>query len=140
MKRIPPAFDDDPHDDSVLELVAERLGFRDRIRAHPVLGWIYRILVAIAGGIIIIAGIIMIPAPGPGWVVVFLGLGVLGTEFAWAQRLLEYGKRKVRRWTDWIKGQSLLIRGLVGLAGLCLLTGMMLAGVHSLGWRGFPFS
>jgi len=121
-------------------MVAERLGFRDRIRRHPILGWVYRILVAIVGTAILVVGIIMIPAPGPGWLVVFLGLGVLGTEFAWARRLLEYGRRQFRRWTDWIKRQSLLLRFLIGLAGIAVLAGVVLAGLHSVGWRGFPFS
>jgi uncharacterized protein (TIGR02611 family) len=82
----------------------------------------------------------MIPAPGPGWLVVFIGLGVLGTEFAWARRLLVYAKRQVLGWTDWIKKQSLLVRGLVGLAGLILLGALALVGAYSMGWRGFPFS
>jgi uncharacterized protein (TIGR02611 family) len=124
----------------MLEMVAERLGFRDRIRRHPILGWVYRILVAIVGTAILAVGIIMIPAPGPGWLVVFLGLGVLGTEFAWARRLLEYGRRQLRRWTDWIRRQSLFVRFLVGLAGLAVLAGLVLAGLHGVGWRGFPFS
>ncbi len=124
----------------MLEVVAERLGFRDRIRAHPILGWVYRIAVALVGGAVLVAGIIMIPAPGPGWVVVFLGLGILGTEFAWARRLLAYTKRHVLGWTDWIKKQSLAVRGLVGLAGFVLLAGLVVAGAYSMGWRGFPFA
>lgn len=120
--------------------MAERFGFLDGIRAHPILGWIYRILVAVVGGAVLIAGIIMIPAPGPGWVVVFLGLGILGTEFAWARRLLTYTKTKVLGWTDWIKKQPLYVRALCGLAGLVLLAGLVVGGAYSMGWRGFPFS
>ena len=135
-----PAFEDGPHDDSVLESVAERLGFRDRIRQRPVLGWVYRILVGIVGTLIIALGLFLIPAPGPGWFIVFLGLGVLGTEFAWARRVLAYARRQVHGWTEWIKKQSLLVRGLVGLVGLIALTGLVLFSAYSLGWRGFPFS
>ncbi len=124
----------------MLEAVAERFGFLDRIRAHPVLGWVYRILVALVGGAVLIAGIIMIPAPGPGWVVVFLGLGILGTEFAWARRLLVYTKTKVLGWTGWIKKQPLAVRGLFCLAGLVVLAGLIAGGAYSMGWRGFPFA
>jgi uncharacterized protein (TIGR02611 family) len=121
-----------------LEVVAERFGFRDRIRAHPLLGWVYRILVAIVGGAVLVAGIIMIPAPGPGWFVVFIGLGILGTEFAWARRLLVFTKRHVLRWTHWIGQQSLLVRGLFALLGAVLLGGLALLGAYSMGW--WPFN
>ena len=33
--------------------------------------------------------------PGPGWLVVFLGLAILGTEFAWAKRLAAFTKRQL---------------------------------------------
>ena len=33
--------------------------------------------VGFIGGVVLVAGIIMIPYPGPGWVTVFLGLGIL---------------------------------------------------------------
>jgi uncharacterized protein (TIGR02611 family) len=124
----------------VLDAVADRFGFRDRIRAHPVLGVLYRVLVGLIGTAIVVAGIIMIPAPGPGWFVVFAGLGVLSTEFAWAHRVLHYARGKVHGWTEWVKRQSLLVRALVGLAGMVLLTGLFLMTAYSFGWRGFPFA
>lgn len=33
-------------------------------------------------------GLVMLVTPGPGWLVIVLGLGVLGVEFVWARRLL----------------------------------------------------
>ena len=48
---------------------------------------------AIVGGVIILAGIIMIPYPGPGWLVVFAGLAILSTEFKFASKALEYLKK-----------------------------------------------
>lgn len=47
-----------------------------------------RLVVAVVGTTVLILGAIMIITPGPGWVTVFLGLGILATEFAWAERLL----------------------------------------------------
>jgi uncharacterized protein (TIGR02611 family) len=61
-------------------------------------------------------GIILLPAPGPGWLIVFAGLAVLASEFEWAKRLLSYTKRRVREWTHWTKRQSLPVRILVVLA------------------------
>jgi uncharacterized protein (TIGR02611 family) len=48
-----------------------------------------KIGIAIGGGLILAAGLAMIPLPGPGWLVVVLGLWVLSLEFAWAQRMLD---------------------------------------------------
>jgi uncharacterized protein (TIGR02611 family) len=126
-------------DESMLDAVAVRFGFRDRIRAHPVLGMVYRVGVGVIGALIIAVGIVLIPAPGPGWLIVFAGLGVLSTEFAWARRVLHFARRKVYGWTQWVTRRSLLVRSLIGLAGLLLLGGLLLSGLYMYGWRGFPF-
>jgi uncharacterized protein (TIGR02611 family) len=44
-------------------------------------------VVLIAGVAVVIAGIILLPLPGPGWVVIFLGFAVLATEFAAAEKV-----------------------------------------------------
>ena len=52
-----------------------------------------RIMVTIAGVLVVLIGIVLIPLPGPGWAIVFGGLAILATEYVWAQRLLSYAKR-----------------------------------------------
>lgn len=47
-------------------------------------------LVFIIGTAIVIIGLILLPLPGPGWVIIFLGFAILATEFAFAE--------KVRAW------------------------------------------
>ncbi len=42
-------------------------------------------------------GVRLVPLPGPGWLIVFLGLAILGTEFAWARRLAAVTKRWLAR-------------------------------------------
>ncbi len=54
--------------------------------------WARRIVVGVIGGTITLLGIAMVVLPGPAIVVVPLGLGVLGLEFAWARHWL----RKLR--------------------------------------------
>lgn len=54
-----------------------------------------KIGIAIGGGLVTAAGVAMIPLPGPGWLVVVLGLWILSLEFAWAQRMLDPIKDKV---------------------------------------------
>ncbi|CAG0949875.1 Putative membrane-bound redox modulator Alx [Phycisphaerales bacterium] len=45
-------------------------------------------IVLVFGLSLLVIGIIMIPAPGPGLVVIFVALAVLGNEFAWAKELV----------------------------------------------------
>lgn len=53
-----------------------------------------------AGFALLLAGIVMIALPGPGWLTIAAGLGVLATEYAWAARWFNYlkdgGKRLSR--------------------------------------------
>ncbi len=67
---------------------------------------IKKTFITIVGGIVLIAGIIMIPYPGPGWLTVFAGLGILSSEYTWAKRLLRYAKDKYDIWEEWVKRQS----------------------------------
>ena len=83
-------------------------------------------VVAIIGFAIIITGLALIPLPGPGWLIVFAGLAVLSTEFAWAERLLHYARSKVQGWTEWVLRQSLAVRALIGLVGLAFVAGAVL--------------
>ena len=56
-----------------------------------------RVGVTIAGFLLILAGIVMLITPGPGWAAIFAGLGVLGTEYVWARRALDAAKDRARR-------------------------------------------
>ncbi len=42
----------------------------------------------------------MLVTPGPGMLVIFLGLGLLAAEFVWARRLMERIKREGGRFKD----------------------------------------
>jgi uncharacterized protein (TIGR02611 family) len=53
-----------------------------------------RIAVFVAGVVVLLAGVAMLVLPGPGLVVIVLGLAILATEFAWAERALDNAKAK----------------------------------------------
>lgn len=74
---------------------------------------VFRLLIAIVGGAVLIAGIVMIPYPGPGWVVVFIGLAILSQEFEWAERSLHYVRTRYDRWSEWVKRQHWGIKTLL---------------------------
>jgi uncharacterized protein (TIGR02611 family) len=49
----------------------------------------YRIGFTILAFVIFLGGLALVPLPGPGWAVVFVGLGMLALEFEWAEKLME---------------------------------------------------
>ncbi|MFI6760927.1 phosphatase PAP2 family protein [Micromonospora sp. NPDC050417] len=59
-----------------------------------------RIGIAVAGGVIILAGLLMLVLPGPGWLTIFAGLSLLGREFPWAKRLADRPRRGLVRLRD----------------------------------------
>lgn len=75
-----------------------------------------KVLVAIIGGIVLISGIIMIPYPGPGWLVVFMGLGILATEFTWAENILHRLRQKYEAWQAWVEKQNRCFKILLFIA------------------------
>lgn len=77
---------------------------------------------AIAGGLVTLLGIVLIPYPGPGWLVVFAGLAILSTEFKFAATWLEWLEARYDMWVKWLKLQPLFIRILVlAFTGLVIL-------------------
>jgi uncharacterized protein (TIGR02611 family) len=68
--------------------------FRTRVRQNPVGRYVWRGLITVVGVLVIVIGIVLLPLPGPGWVVIFAGLGLLATEYDWARRLLAWARTK----------------------------------------------
>lgn len=65
-------------------------------RLHSPLEWLrwiarnsLRLGVLLAGFAVVGAGLAMLVLPGPGVIIVILGLAILATEFAWAERALD---------------------------------------------------
>jgi uncharacterized protein (TIGR02611 family) len=73
---------------SLPERLREQRG-RHRERPKPI-----RLLYVVAGFTILVAGVAMLVAPGPAFVVIPIGLAVLSLEFAWAERLLDHAIEK----------------------------------------------
>jgi uncharacterized protein (TIGR02611 family) len=56
-----------------------------------------KLVVAVMGFTMLIAGIAMIVLPGPAFIFIPAGLAILATEFLWAKKLLQKVKEKLRR-------------------------------------------
>jgi uncharacterized protein (TIGR02611 family) len=74
---------------------------RTWIHAHPRLRAPYRLVVALAGLTVIVVGLILVPLPGPGWLIVFVGVAILGSEFPAAHRLTMVVRKLARRVRLW---------------------------------------
>ena len=67
--------------------------------AEPLhLSW--QVGVFVVGLAVVAAGVVMLPLPGPGWLVIFGGMAIWATEFVWAQLVLRWTKRKVTEATQ----------------------------------------
>ncbi|MFE6737895.1 TIGR02611 family protein [Streptomyces tubercidicus] len=55
----------------------------------------WQVGVFVVGLAVVVGGVIMLPLPGPGWLVIFGGMAIWATEFVWAQLVLRWTKRKV---------------------------------------------
>lgn len=79
--------------------------FADRVKTllhklpHPV-RWIS---VVVLGFVFLIAGIIMLVFPGPGWLFIFLGFGILSIEFTWAYEVAKNGEQWLERLVHKVK-------------------------------------
>ena len=99
----------------------------------------WRVFIAVCGGLVVAAGLIMIPFPGPGWLVVFLGIGIWATEFVWAQHLLAWTKARVTTATAWMLARPAWQRVTGGVLALGF-TAVVIAGLAAYqGWFGLSW-
>ncbi|MDQ3716047.1 MAG: TIGR02611 family protein [Actinomycetota bacterium] len=129
-ERQPDSAGDDVY--SLRERVADA-AWRQRVAANAALNSAYRIGVGVVGFVILLGGAAAIPLPGPGWLVVIGALFVLATEFTWAERLLEFTKKRVKSWTDWVGRQPVWVRVLIGLATAAFVYGVLVITLHLTG-------
>ncbi len=99
--------------------------WRDRLRERPALDLAYRITVGVVGALVLGVGIVAIPYPGPGWAIVFVGLGILATEFDWARRLLAYVRERYDKAMDWFKRQGLWVQVLGAVLTTAIVVGTL---------------
>lgn len=80
-----------------------------------------KIVVLIIGVVVVLAGVALLALPGPGMVVIIVGLVILATEFEWAQHALDYVvERAAGALTKLQESRSGKI--LLALSGLTLIT------------------
>jgi tellurite resistance protein TerC len=73
---------------------------------HPLVityKWARRIAITIVGFTVLAVGVAMIVLPGPAFVVIPVGLGILSLEFAWARHWLHKVKERGQALADQVK-------------------------------------
>ncbi|MFE5094126.1 TIGR02611 family protein [Streptomyces sp. NPDC056638] len=107
------------------ELGSRAPGF---IKASRALHVSWQVGVFVVGLAVVVAGIIMLPLPGPGWLVIFGGMAIWATEFVWAQLVLRWTRRKVteaaQRALDPKVRRRNIILTVVGLVIIVVLVGI----------------
>lgn len=89
----------DPHDDFLhrlrdAALAAEReTGDREASDDDARRSMLHRIARGTLGTVIVVLGVAALPLPGPGWLIIIVGLTLL--PFAWAERTVRLIRRKV---------------------------------------------
>jgi len=106
---------EDLDDNITLDANDDRWEWRRRIRSNPASRRAYRTVVAVLGLVVVVIGLIAVPAPGPGWLIVFIGVSIWASEFEWAQRLLYWGKDRLRDWQHWLQSKPWWVSALVAL-------------------------
>ncbi|MEU7379480.1 TIGR02611 family protein [Streptomyces sp. NPDC042207] len=103
------------------------------VRSHRVLHLSWQAGIFAAGLLVVIAGIVMLPLPGPGWLVIFGGMAIWATEFVWAQLALRWTKRKVTEAAQQALDPRVRRRNItltvIGLVIVATLAGVYLWGV-----------
>ena len=101
-------------------------GVRARRERHRERSRVVRAAAVLAGFVVVLAGLAMIPLPGPGLLVTAVGLAVLALEFAWAERLLERTVDRMGQASETVRRasrvQQILLALLGALAGAAFVT------------------
>lgn len=96
-------------------------GDREETEEQARRGVVRRVATIGLGFIVLIGGLLMMALPGPGILTVIAGLAILAQELAWAQRLLEYAKKRAKY--DELKDQPVWIQVVMWTITICAVVG-----------------
>ena len=94
-------------------------GYREETREEARRGVVTRLLRMTSGSLVTIIGVIMMPLPGPGLLVVAVGLGIRSRDVAWADRLLQIVRKRLPSDSDGrLPRSSIVTMTVMALAGI----------------------
>ena len=66
---------------------------------------VMRAVKVVVGFTLLVLGVLMLVLPGPGWVVIAMGLAVLAGEYVWARRMLDRVKAGAQKVHDSVRSK-----------------------------------
>ncbi|NHA67650.1 TIGR02611 family protein [Phycicoccus sp. CMS6Z-2] len=96
-----------------------------------------RLTVALVGLVLVGGGLVLVPLPGPGWLIVIVGIAVWASEIMPAQRLLDFAKDRLRRWERWMREQPRWVQLAVAAATFAFVAAVVWVVAKVLGVPGF---
>jgi uncharacterized protein (TIGR02611 family) len=112
-----------PRPKLIERLEARRAEHRNR---HPA----YRAAFAVAGSLVLLAGIVMLVTPGPAFVLIPAGLAMLALEFAWAERALDRALKQAQIAQEKAANTSTAQRVAGTVAGAALIAAAVFAAFY----------
>ncbi|WP_189109256.1 TIGR02611 family protein [Streptomyces camponoticapitis] len=111
----------------VRELGSRAPGF---IKSSKTLHMSWQVGVFVVGLAVVGVGVVLLPLPGPGWLIIFGGMAIWATEFVWAQLVLRWTRRKVteaaqKALDPKVRRRNVILTS-VGLAIMAVLAGIYL--------------
>jgi uncharacterized protein (TIGR02611 family) len=74
---------------------------------------VLRLVIVVVGALVTLAGLAALVLPGPGLLLVLVGLGILAQEVPWAERMLSYARRKAK--VDQVTSQPRWVKVVLGV-------------------------
>lgn len=108
-----------------------------KLHSHPVSGAVTKVVVTLAGVLVMLAGLIMMVTPGPGIVGLVLGLAILSTEWRWADRWLDAARAYARRAADAAREMDPAVRRrrlLIGVVAVLTTVALVVGALALWGW------
>lgn len=82
---------------------------------------VIRLGTIVVGFVILVGGLMMMILPGPGIVGILAGLGILSRELPWAERVMEYVKKRAK--LDELKEQPRWVQAVMWTVTVCSVVG-----------------
>ena len=103
-------------------------------------GFVTKVVVTVLGVAVIGAGLVMMVTPGPGIVGILVGLGLLSTEYHWAERWMHAMKAKAQEAADRARDLDPAVRRrrlVLTVLGVVVIVGAVWAYVATYDWPAF---
>ncbi len=102
-------------------------GLHAWLHRNPFTSLVTKVVITTVGGLVLLAGLVMLVTPGPGLVALVVGFAILATEWAWAERWVRRAKAWVHASTERARRMDPAVRRRRILLALALVVALVAA-------------